>query len=259
MYDLVSTGTCIKSEFLMLHTFGVKAWYLNFTRCLSQMDRGTDPMDLSELSPAGLQSGSSRAQSHTQMGCIHVRGVNRFLIRDNSSSSGDNSSANGSENSSSAAGASSGGPCCSVRSEFLNRFRNILRRHAQERPTAFNTLELLSDRVDAERTQAVGHGSSDRRDSARSVSPPTRRVELDNSNNARHGVHHEYGEQRFDMERTSVSHSSDVQHVQTAVDPARRRRSLDGERQIVPDSTRDVSVCPTGNIDVMSKIRPTQP
>jgi hypothetical protein len=80
---------------------------------------------------------------------------------------------------------------------------------------------------------------------------------LDNINDARHGVHLEYGEHGFDMERTSLPHSSDVQHVQAAIDPARRRRSLDGERQIVPDCTRDVSVCPTGNIDVMSQIRPT--
>jgi len=214
-------------------------------------------MDLSELTPARLQSGSSRTQSHAQLGCMHVRGMNRFLMHDNhGSSTGDNSSANGNENSSSTTGATSSGSCSSASSVYLNRVRNILRSHIQENPEAFRIFESLSERADAEHRQAAGHGSTDHRDSATAVLSPTRRLELDNVTDARRVVHLEYG---LDMERTGVPHSSDVEHVQTAVDSARRRRrrSRDGERQIVPDSTTDVSVCPTGNIDIMSQFRLT--
>jgi hypothetical protein len=112
-------------------------------------------------------------------------------------------------------------------------------------------------RAEAEHRQAAGHSSTDHRDSATVVSSPTRRLELDNVTDAGRVVHLEYG---LDVERTSVPHSSDVEHVQTAVDSARRRRrrrSMDGERQIVSDSTTDVSVCPTGNIDIMSQFRLT--
>jgi hypothetical protein len=156
------------------------------------------------------------------------------------SSSGDNSSANGNENSSSTTGATSSGSCCSASSVYLNRVRNILRSRVQENPEAFRIFESLSERADAEHRQAAGHGSTDHHDSATAVSSPTRRLELDNVTDARRVVHLEYG---LDVERTSVPHSSDVDHVQAAVDSARRRRrSMDGERQIVPDSTTDVSV-----------------
>ena len=208
-------------------------------------------MDLSESSPAGLQSGSSEMQSQAQVGCIHVQGMNRFLMHDNRSSSAGNISATN-ENSSSRAGASNDGPCCSVRQVFLSRVRNVLRR-----PAAFSTLESPSERAETEPRQAGGHCSTDHRAFARSVSSQTRRFELDNVNNARHVVPLEFGEQGSDMERTRVPCSSDVQ---TAIDPATRRgRSLGGERQIVPDSTtRDVSVCRPGNIDIMCHVRPVQ-
>jgi hypothetical protein len=171
------------------------------------------------------------------------------------SSSGDNSSASGNENSSSTTGATSGGSCCSASSVYLNRVRNILRSRVQENPEAFRIFESLSERARAEHRQAAGHGSTDHHDSATAVSSPTTRLELDNVTDARRVVHLEYG---LEVERTSVPHSSDVEHVQTAVDSARRRRrSMDGERQIVPDSTTDVSVLPTGNIDIMSQSRLT--
>lgn len=220
------------------------------------MDRGTDPMDLSELTPARLQSGSSRTQPHAQVGCMHVRDMNRFFMHDNNSSSiGDNSSTNGNENSSSTTGSSSGGSRCSARSVYLSRVRNILRRRVQENPGAFRMFDSPSERADGEHRQAAGHGSADQRDSATAVSSPTRRLELDNVTAARRVVHLEYG---LDVEQTSVPHSSDVELVQTAVDSARRRRrSMDGERQIVPDITTDVSVCTTGNIDIMSQFRLT--
>jgi len=256
VFDLVSTGICIRSKFLMLGTVGVTSWCIKFSCSLCQMDRGTDPMDLSELTPTRLQSGSSRTQSHAQVGCMHVRGTNRFLMHDNNTSSiGDNSSTNGNENSSSTTGDSSGGSCCSAPSAYLSRVRNMLRSRVQESPEAFRIFESLSERVDAEHRQAAGHGSTDHRDTATAVSSPTRRLELDNVTGARRVVHLEYG---LDVERTSVPHSSDVEHVQTTVDSARRRRrSMDGERQIVPDSTTDVSVCPTSNIDIMSQFRLT--
>jgi hypothetical protein len=182
--------------------------------------------------------------------------MNRFLMHDNNSSSiGDSSSANGNRNRSSTTGASSGGSCCSARSVYLSRVRNILRSRVQENPGAFRIFESLSERVDAEHRQAAGHVSTDHSDSATAVSSPTRRLELDNVADATRVVHLEYG---LDMEGTSVPHSSDVEHVQTVVESARRRRrSMDGERQIVPDSTTDVSRCPTGNIDTMSQFRLT--
>lgn len=243
VFDLVSTGICIRSKFLMLDTFGLTSWCIKFSCSLSQMDRGTDPMDLSELTPARLQSGSSRTQSHNQVGCVHVRGMNRFLTRDNSSSSiGDNSSTNGNESSSSTTGASSGGSCCNARSVYQNRVRNILRSCIQENREAFRIFKSQLERADAEQRQAAGHGNTDHRDSATSVSSPTRRLELDNVTDARHVVHLDYG---LDMDRTRVPHTSDVENVQTAGDSARRRRrSVDGERQIVPNSTTDVSVWP---------------
>lgn len=187
---------------------------------------------------------------------MHVRGTNRFLMHDNNSSSiGDNSSTNGNENSSSTTGASSGGSCCSARSVYLSRVRNILRRRAQEDPEAFRIFESLSECADGEHRQAAGHGSADQRESATVASSPTRRLELDNVTDTRRAVHLEYG---LNVEQTSVQHSSIVEHIQTAVDSARRRRrSMDGERQIVPDITTDVSVCMTGNIDIMSQFRLT--
>jgi hypothetical protein len=167
--------------------------------------------------------------------------MNRFLAHDNNSSSiGDNSSANGNGNSSSTTGASNRGPCCSARSAYyLSRVRDVLQRRVQENPETFRIFESPSECADAEHRQAAGQGSTDHRDSATVVSSPTRRFELDNATDARCVGHLEYG---LNVERTSVPHSSDVEHVQTAVDSARRRRSLDGERQIVPDSTTDVSV-----------------
>jgi len=168
----------------------------------------------------------------------------------NSSSIGDNSSTNGNENSSSTTGASS-----SAHSVYLSRVRNMLRRRVQENPGAFSIFESLSERADGEHRQAADHGSTDQHESATAVSSPTRRLELDNVTDTRRVVRLEYG---LDVEQTSVPHSSDVEHVQTAVDSARRRRrSMDGERQIVPDITTDVSVCMTGNIDIMSQFRLT--
>jgi len=258
VFDPVSTGICIRSKFLVLGTFGLTSWCIKFTCSLSQMDRGTDPMDLSELTPARLQSGSSRTQSHAQVGCVHLRGMNRFLMRDNNSSSiGDNSSGstNGNESGSSTTGASSGGSCCSASSVDQNRVRNILQSCIQENCEAFRIFKSRLERADAEQRQAAGHGNTDHCDSATSVSPPTRRLELDNVTDARHVVHLDYG---LDVDQTSVPHTPDVEHVETAVDSARRRRrSVDGERQIVPNSTTDVSVCPTGNIDIMSQFRLT--
>ena len=239
----------------MLGIVGVASWCIKFSCSLSQMDRGTDPMDLSELTPPRLQSGSSRTQSPAQVGCMHVRGMSRFLMHDNSSSVGDNSSTNGNENSSSTTGASSSGSSCSARSVYLSRVRNILRSRVQENPEAFRIFESLSERADAEHRQAAGHGNTDHRDSATAVSSQTRRLELDNVTDARRVVHLEHG---LDVERTSVPHSSNVERAQTAVDSARRRRrSMGGERQTVSDSTTDVSVCPAGNIDIMSQFRHT--
>jgi hypothetical protein len=210
-------------------------------------------MDLSELSPARLQSGSSRTQSHTQVGCIHVRGMNRFLMHDNNSNSiGGNSSANSNENSSSTTGASCGGSCCGTRSAYLNRVTNVLRRRIQQNPRLLESLLKLED---ARHRQAAGHCSTDHCDSSTAVSSPTRRFESDNVTDARRVVLPEYG---LDVEQPSAPQLSDVEHVHTVVDSARRRRrSLDGERQIVPDSTTDVSVCLTGNIDIMSRLRLT--
>jgi hypothetical protein len=177
--------------------------------------------------------------------------MNRFLTRDNNSSSiGDNSSTNGNESSSSTTGASSGGSCCSARLVYQNRVRNILRSCIQENREAFRIFKSRLERADAEHRPAAGHGNIDHRDSATSVSSPTRRLEVDNVTDARRVVHLDYG---LGVDRTSVPHTSDVEHVQTAVDSARRRRSMDGEREIVPNSTTDVSVCLTGNIDIMSQ------
>jgi hypothetical protein len=91
-----------------------------------------------------------------------------------------------------------------------------------------------------------------RHDFAESASAPTRRFEFDNINVGGPGMPQESSEEGFTQEQTSVTYASDMQHLYFAADPAsrrRRRRSLDGERQIIPDNTtRDVSVDVTANI-----------
>jgi hypothetical protein len=107
----------------------------------------------------------------------------------------------------------------------------MLRRCAQQTAAAFGTVDSVSEHDSTEHRR-------DRHDFAQSASTPTRRFEFDSINVEGPGMLQESGEQGFNQEQSSVAHSS-------AANPARRRRrrSLDGERQIIPDSTtRDVNV-----------------
>jgi hypothetical protein len=96
-----------------------------------------------------------------------------------------------------------------------------------------------------------------RHDFAESASAPIRRFEFDNFNVGEPGMLQESSEEGSNQEQTSAAHASDMQHLYPAAEPAsrrRRRRSLDGERQIIPDSTtRDVSV---GLTAIMVRLAP---
>jgi hypothetical protein len=153
----------------------------------------------------------------------------RFLMRDDNSSSNE-SSASRTE--------TSGTPFCSVPSVVLGSVSNMLRRRIQQTAAAFGTVDSVSERDDTERR-------TERGDFAHLASTPTRRFEFDNINVEGPGMLQETGEQGFSQqEQSSAAYVSDMQHLYSAADPARRRRrSLDGERQIIPDSTtRDVAV-----------------
>jgi hypothetical protein len=197
-------------------------------------------MDLSESAqpaPQSGTSGTSGTQSQSPQAVrIHVRGM-RFLMRDDSSSSNEDSASRTE---------TSGTPFCSVPSVVLGSVSNMLRRRARQTAAAFGTVDSVSERDNTEHR-------TERRDFAQSASTPTRRFEFDNINVEGPEMLQESGEQGFNQEQSSVAHASDVQqHLYSAADPARRgrRRSLDGERQIIPDSTtRDVSVGARCNID----------
>jgi hypothetical protein len=159
----------------------------------------------------------------------------RFLMRDDSSSSNEGSASRTE---------TSGTPFCSVPSVVLGSVSNMLRRRAQQTAAAFGTVDSVSERDNTEHR-------TERHDFAHSASTPTRRFEFDNINVEGPGMLQETGEQGFNQEHSSAAHASDMQHLYSAADPARRRRrrSLDGERQIIPDSTtRDVTVGARYNI-----------
>jgi hypothetical protein len=85
-----------------------------------------------------------------------------------------------------------------------------------------------------------------RHDFAESASAPTRRLEFDNINVGGPGMLQESSEEGLNQEQTSAASASIMQRLlypAAELASRRRRRSLDGERQIIPDSTtRDVSV-----------------
>jgi hypothetical protein len=160
----------------------------------------------------------------------------RFLMREDSSSSN--------EDSASRTG-TSGTSFCGVPSVVLDGVSNMLRRRAQQTLAALGTVDSVSEHDNTQQR-------TERRDFAQSASTPTRRFEFDNINIEGPEMLQEPGEEGFSQEQSSVAHASDIQqHLYSAADPARRRRrSLDGERQIIPDSTtRDVSVGARCNID----------
>ncbi|PNF35022.1 hypothetical protein B7P43_G12139 [Cryptotermes secundus] len=195
------------------------------------MDRGTDPMDLSESAQPAPQSGTSGAQSQSPQAVrIHVRGM-RFLMRDDSSSSNEDSASRR---------ATGGTRLRRFPAVNLDSVSNMLRRRARQTAAALGTVDSVSEHDNTEHR-------TERHDFAQSASTPTRRFEFDNVNIEGPEMLQESGEQGFNQEHNSVSHASDMQqHLYSAADSARRRRrrrrSLDGERQITPNSiTRDVS------------------
>jgi hypothetical protein len=205
--------------------------------------------------------------------------MSRFFVQDNSSGSGSSSSSGGSMSSSgsgsggdiSSRRGTGGGPFHNIPSVVLRSMNSMLQRRAQQRVSAFSTVDLVSarentlSRSEAECRQAADSYRLGHHDFAQSASFPVRRFELDNISDERHEMPQESGEQVFDPEQTDVLPSSGMQRLQSVTDNARGRRrrrrrrrssssssnsssSLDEERQIVPDSTtRDVSVSPADN------------
>jgi hypothetical protein len=156
----------------------------------------------------------------------------RFLIPDNSNSGNEENSSRTEPG---------GTPFSSVPSVMLNRVRNMWRSRTQQRVAVFGAADPVSEHDDTERR-------TEHHNFTQSASAPTRRFEFDNINVEGPGLLQESGEQGVNREQISVPCVTDMQHLNSAADPARRRRrrSLDGERQIVPDSTTsDVSVTDT--------------
>ena len=187
------------------------------------MDRGTDPMDLSESSTTNPRSGSSGNLSQPQSLTANIRS-RMNLLRDNASRNASNSAANCGN-----IGEASGNANSSSRNDPSNdrSLRNFLIDGLMRR------LDHLDALLDSE-----GNGDGRPNEHRPASSLPRR---SNNGSNERRGSFQEPSEQNTNNERTASSPVSG--NPRPPFGASFTRRGRDEERQPAPDSTtRDVSM-----------------